>query len=174
MLSYQETRQGYIYPWYRILITLLYCQYIATKLIAILSNIAPKGAKITQVVAVSQQISFNLCIQALRSESQLENLNLIIIVSSADADVGFQHCLCLVFSGFTGKSCPDSVRIFCPMSVCPDSVCLDSVRPDKDKTGLSGLSPSLSANVCSEYPLIGPIPRTVLFQVVLSQSLWET
>ena len=67
--------------------------------------------------------------------------------------------------------CQDSVRIFrkksFPVSVCPDSVCLDSVRcpdfvrisqknsvrclsvrPDKDKTELSGLSLSLSADVC--------------------------
>ena len=55
------------------------------------------------------------------------------------------------------------------MSVCPDSVCLDSVRcpdfvrifkknsvrclsvrPDRDKTELSGLSLSLSADVCHE------------------------
>ena len=66
--------------------------------------------------------------------------------------------------------CQDSVRIFrkksFPVSVCPDSVCLDSVRcpdfvrisqknsvrclsvrPDKDKTELSGLSLSLSADV---------------------------
>ena len=42
-----------------------------------------------------------------------------------------------VLSGFSGKTCPvsvccpDSVQIFCPVSVCPDSVCLDSVRcPD--------------------------------------------
>ena len=56
-------------------------------------------------------------------------------------DVGGQHCPCPVrvsfLSGFSGKSCPvsvrcpDSVRIFCQVSVCPDSVCLDSVRcPD--------------------------------------------
>ena len=40
-------------------------------------------------------------------------------------------------SGFSGKSCPvsvrclDSVRILCSVSVCPDFSCLDSVRcPD--------------------------------------------
>ena len=53
------------------------------------------------------------------------------------ADVGGQLCPCPVLvsflSGFSGKSCPvsvrcpDSVRIFCPVSVCPDSVCLDFV-----------------------------------------------
>ena len=65
-------------------------------------------------------------------------------------------------SGF----CPEFCKKSCPMSVCPDSVCLDSVRcpdfvrifkknsvrclsvrPDKDKTELSGLSLSLSADV---------------------------
>ena len=61
------------------------------------------------------------------------------------ADVGGQHCPCpvrvLFLSGFSGKSCPvsvwcpDSVQIFCPMSVCPDFFCLDSVRcPDLKKT----------------------------------------
>ena len=54
-----------------------------------------------------------------------------------NADVGGQLCPCPVLvsflSGFSGKSCPvsvrcpDSVRIFCPVSVCPDSVCLDFV-----------------------------------------------
>ena len=49
-------------------------------------------------------------------------------------EVDGQHCPCLVFFGFSGKSCPvsvccpDSVRIFYPVSVCPDSVWLDSVR----------------------------------------------
>ena len=58
-----------------------------------------------------------------------------------EADVGGQHCPCPVrvsfLSGFSGKfcpvsvRCPDSVRIFCQVSVCPESVCLDSVRcPD--------------------------------------------
>ena len=65
------------------------------------------------------------------------------------ADVGGKRCPCTVLvsflSGFSGKSCPVSVR-------CPDSVwiiekaarCL-SVRPDQDQTELSGFSPSLSA-----------------------------
>ena len=66
-------------------------------------------------------------------------------------------------SGF----CPEFRKKRCPVSVCPDSVYLDSVRcpysvrnfrknavrclsvrPDKDKTELSGLSVSLSADVC--------------------------
>ena len=51
-----------------------------------------------------------------------------------EPDVGGQHCQCLVFVRISGKSCPvsvccpDSVRIFYPVSVCPDFVCLDSVR----------------------------------------------
>ena len=66
-------------------------------------------------------------------------------------------------SGF----CPEFRKKRCPVSVCPDSVCLNSVRrpdsvrnfaknpfrclsvrPDKDETELSGLSLSLSADVC--------------------------
>ena len=61
--------------------------------------------------------------------------------SRFQTDVGGQHCPCPVrvsfLSGFSGKSCPvsvrcpDSVRIFCQVSVCPDSVCLDYVScPD--------------------------------------------
>ena len=64
------------------------------------------------------------------------------------------------------RFCPDFQKKNFPVSVCPDSVCLDSVRcpdfvrisrknsvrclsvrPGKDKTELSGLSLSLSADV---------------------------
>ena len=66
---------------------------------------------------------------------------LLQLLLQCDSDVGGQHCPCPVrvsfLSGFSGKSCPvsvrcpDSVRIFCQVSVCPDSACLDSVRcPD--------------------------------------------
>ena len=75
-------------------------------------------------------------------------------------------------SGF----CPDFQKKNFPVPVCPDSVCLDSVRcpdfvrisrkntvrclsvrPGKDKTELSGLSLSLSADVCTGGSTFGPV-----------------
>ena len=87
-------------------------------------------------------------------------------------------CPCLVLSGFSGKSCPmsvycpDSVLIFCQMSVCREFSCLDSARsPDSVRIlekkscpmsvwlagqglELSGLPLSLSADFCLQGSLI--------------------
>ena len=80
-------------------------------------------------------------------------------------DVGGQHCPCLVFErifrNILSGVCLTEFFLsrFYPLSgFCPDfrkkSVRCLSVRPDKDKTELSGLSLSLSADVCSRSTVL--------------------
>ena len=86
-------------------------------------------------------------------------------------DVGGQHCPCPVrvsfLSGFSGKfwpvsvRCPDSVRIFCQVSVCPESVCLDSVRcPDFEKKGCAvSVCPDFFVLILSAVGILSGIVR---------------
>ena len=113
------------------------------------------------------------------------------------ADVGGQHCPCpvrvLFLSGFSGKSCPvsvccpDSVRIFCPVSVCPDSVCLESVRcPDSVRILRKKAVRCLSVRIFStsilsavgilsgflENRLSGVCPSGLCSKIVCPVSVW--
>ena len=96
-------------------------------------------------------------------------------------------------SGFSGKSCPvsvccpDSVRIFCPVSVCPDSVCLESVRcPDSVRILRKKAVRCLSVRIFStsilsavgilsgflENRLSGVCPSGLCSKIVCPVSVW--
>ncbi len=89
--------------------------------------------------------------------------------------------------------CLSAVRILCPVSVCPDFVCLDSVRcpgfvrisrknsvrclsvrPDKDKTELSGLSLSLSADVWFRGPSERLHPKKSTLEITDSRTVLKS